>query len=121
MPLHQFHHNSIEDLQNKSLDLLEQILAQLKFLTEGQKGLKNNVRILNEENSKRADEIKCLPRVNDALLTEDDNTEDKKGERTENGSSDSESQVENRLTQPTSKSDKEAKTNQLPHTRELRI
>ena len=72
------------------------------------------MRILNEENTKRADEIKCLARVNDALLTEDDNKEDKEGE--ENGSSDSESEVENRLTQR--QSGKEAQTNQLPHTRE---
>ena len=78
------------------------------------------MRIPNEENSKMADEIKCLARVNDALLTEDDNTEDKEGERPENGSSDSESEVENRLTQP--QSGKEAQTNQLPHSRdELRF
>ena len=40
MSLHQSHHNSIEDLQNKSLDPSEQIMAQLKILTKGQKALK---------------------------------------------------------------------------------
>ena len=95
-------------------------MAQLKILTDGQKSLKNDMRILNEENSKRADEIKCSALFNDALLSEDGNTENKEGERPENRSSDSENEVENGLTQP--QSGKEARTNQLPHTRnELRF
>ena len=95
-------------------------MAQLKILNDGQKSLKNNIRILNEEYSKRADQIKCLARVNGALLTKDDNMEDKEAERPENGSSNSESKVENRLTQP--QSGKESPSNQLPRTRnELRF
>ena len=51
---------------------LQSFLEKLSLIEENQTSLKNNLRILNDENAKRVEEIKILARQANALLTEDD-------------------------------------------------
>ena len=51
---------------------LEILLNKFSQLEAGQNSLLRSIQLLNEENTKRADEIKILARKSDALLTEDE-------------------------------------------------
>ena len=53
---------------------LQSVLEKLSIIEENQTSLKNNLRVLNDENAKRVEEIKILARQGNALLTEDDDT-----------------------------------------------
>ena len=54
---------------------LQSVLKKLSLIEENQTSLKNNLKVLNDENAKRVEEIKILARQGNALLTEDDDTE----------------------------------------------
>lgn len=64
-------------LENGDVDTLQKILGQLTLVLGKIDGVEKNIGMLNEENIKRADEIKILARRGGHLLTEDEETSER--------------------------------------------
>lgn len=64
-------------LKNGDVDTLQKILGQLTLVLGKIDGVEKNIGMLNEENIKRADEIKILARRGGHLQTEDEETSER--------------------------------------------
>lgn len=69
------HPTNLESILSGLKDAVQQIASKITLIEENQSKINTSLAVLNDENSKRAEEIKILARQNNALLTEDEETE----------------------------------------------